>query len=118
MTEAGKGYVVRDAETTGGKGGKVEAAGTDHEMISYPGAAHAFFWSGTPAFNQAARDDAWSRIIAMLAALYAGPGLHPFNPDPESPGMGRCWSQPARRAPVDTSHAVRYGWVLRYCLTL
>jgi hypothetical protein len=24
MTEAGKGYVVRDAETTGGKGGKVD----------------------------------------------------------------------------------------------
>src|SRR5271154_4027130 len=37
----------------------LRAAGTDHEMISYPGAAHAFFWSGTSAFNQAARDDAW-----------------------------------------------------------
>jgi carboxymethylenebutenolidase len=42
-------------------------------MIGYPGAAHAFFWPGTPAFNQAARDDAWSRIIAMLAALPAHP---------------------------------------------
>ena len=47
----------------------LRAAGTDHEMIDYPGVAHAFFWSGTPAFNQAAHDDAWSRIIAMLAAL-------------------------------------------------
>ena len=50
-------------------GHALRAAGTDHEMISYPGAAHAFFWSGTPAFNQAARDDAWSRIIALLASL-------------------------------------------------
>ena len=49
-------------------GDALRAAGTDHEMISYPGAAHAFFWSGTPAFNQAAHDDAWSRIMAMLAA--------------------------------------------------
>jgi carboxymethylenebutenolidase len=49
-------------------GDALRAAGTDHEMISYPGAAHAFFWPGTQAFNQAARDDAWLRIIAMLAA--------------------------------------------------
>lgn len=42
-------------------------AGTDHEFVSYPGAAHAFFWPGTPAFSQQARDDAWSRILAMLA---------------------------------------------------
>jgi carboxymethylenebutenolidase len=46
----------------------LEAAGTDHEMITYPGAAHAFFWPGTPAFNRAARDDAWARVLAMLAA--------------------------------------------------
>lgn len=42
-------------------------AGTDHEFITYPGAAHAFFWPGTPAFSRQARDDAWSRILAMLA---------------------------------------------------
>ena len=53
-------------------GHALRAAGTDHEMISYPGAAHAFFWSGTPAFNQAARDDAWSRIVALLASLRHG----------------------------------------------
>ncbi len=47
--------------------GALQAAGTDHEFISYPDAAHAFFWSGTPAFNQKARDDAWSRILTMLA---------------------------------------------------
>jgi carboxymethylenebutenolidase len=43
-------------------------AGTDYEFITYPGAAHAFFWPGTPAFSRPARDDAWSRILAMLAA--------------------------------------------------
>jgi carboxymethylenebutenolidase len=42
-------------------------AGTDHEFVTYPGAAHAFFWPGTPAFSRPARDDAWSRILAMLA---------------------------------------------------
>jgi carboxymethylenebutenolidase len=42
------------------------AAGTDHELISYPGAAHAFFWPGTPAFDQRARDDAWARILTLL----------------------------------------------------
>ena len=46
----------------------LHAAGTDHELISYPGTAHAFFWPGTPAFSQEARDDAWTRILAMLAA--------------------------------------------------
>jgi hypothetical protein len=38
----------------------------DHEVVSYPGVQHAFFWPGTPSFNQAARDDAWTRILALL----------------------------------------------------
>jgi carboxymethylenebutenolidase len=46
----------------------LQAAGTDHEFVTYPDAAHAFFWPGTPAFSQQAHDDAWSRILAMLAA--------------------------------------------------
>jgi carboxymethylenebutenolidase len=44
------------------------AAGTDHELVVYPGTEHAFFWPGTPAFNQAARDDAWARILSLLAS--------------------------------------------------
>jgi carboxymethylenebutenolidase len=44
----------------------LRAAGTDHELVSYPGTAHAFFWPGTQAFSQQARDDAWSRIMTML----------------------------------------------------
>jgi carboxymethylenebutenolidase len=37
-------------------------------MACYPGTGHAFFWPGTPAFSKTARGDAWSRILAMLAA--------------------------------------------------
>ena len=44
------------------------AAGVDHELVSYPGAEHAFFWPGTPPFNQQARDDAWRRILDFLAS--------------------------------------------------
>ena len=48
--------------------GALAAAGTGHEVVSYPGAAHAFFWPGTPAFSRPARDDAWARILALLAS--------------------------------------------------
>jgi carboxymethylenebutenolidase len=48
--------------------GALQDAGTDHDMVCYPGTGHAFFWPGTPAFSQKARDDAWSRILAMLAS--------------------------------------------------
>src|SRR5215471_17533481 len=44
------------------------AAGVDHELVSYPGVGHAFFWPGTPAFSRAARDDAWRRIVGLLAS--------------------------------------------------
>jgi carboxymethylenebutenolidase len=56
-----------DAAQRGQIGAALRAAGTDHELVVYPGAGHAFFWPGTPAFDQAARDDAWARILAMLA---------------------------------------------------
>ena len=46
----------------------LQASGINHELVTYPGTAHAFFWPGTPAFNQKARDDAWSRILAMFAS--------------------------------------------------
>jgi carboxymethylenebutenolidase len=45
----------------------LRAAGTEHEVVSYPGVGHAFWWPGTPAFSQKARDDAWARILALLA---------------------------------------------------
>jgi carboxymethylenebutenolidase len=39
----------------------------EHELVIYPNAGHAFFWPGTPAFNQAARDNAWDRILSVIA---------------------------------------------------
>ena len=42
-------------------------AGVRHELVSYPGTEHAFFWPGTRPFSQQARDDAWSRILRLLA---------------------------------------------------
>jgi carboxymethylenebutenolidase len=45
----------------------LRAAGTDHELVTYPGVAHAFWWPGTPEFNEQAKSDAWSRILTLLA---------------------------------------------------
>ena len=59
LIDAGQRRQIRDA---------LRAAGVNHELVTYPGAGHAFFWPGTPSFNQEARDDAWSRILAMLAS--------------------------------------------------
>ena len=59
LIDAGQRGQIQDA---------LAAAGTDHEMVVYPDTEHAFFWPDTPAFNQAARDDAWARILALLAS--------------------------------------------------
>ena len=48
-------------------GDALQVAGIEHDLVSYPGAEHAFFWPGTPAFNEPARDAAWSRILTLLA---------------------------------------------------
>lgn len=66
-------YLVGEEDTLidAGQRGQIHAAlhhaGVEHELVSYPGTGHAFFWPGTPAFRRPARDDAWSRILAMLA---------------------------------------------------
>jgi carboxymethylenebutenolidase len=44
------------------------SAGVKHELVSYPGVEHAFFWPGTPSFSRKARDDAWARILKLLAS--------------------------------------------------
>jgi carboxymethylenebutenolidase len=59
LIDAGQVAQIRDA---------LRAAGVDHEVAVYPDTEHAFFWPGTPAFNQKARDDAWARVLALLAA--------------------------------------------------
>ena len=46
----------------------LRAAGPGHEVVSYPGAAHAFWWPDTPQYNEQARQDAWSRMLALFAA--------------------------------------------------
>ena len=48
-------------------GAALRDARVRHELVSYPGTAHAFFWPGTPPFSQQARDDAWARILRLLA---------------------------------------------------
>ncbi len=63
----GEDDAVIDAAQVGQIRAALRAAGTDHEVVSYPGAAHAFFWPGTPAYNEQARDDAWARITGLLA---------------------------------------------------
>jgi carboxymethylenebutenolidase len=50
----------------------LRGAGTDHDLVVYPGAQHAFFWPGTPSFHQAARDAAWSRILDLLITASDG----------------------------------------------
>ena len=61
-----------DALIDAGQRGQIRqalaAAGIDHELVSYPAVAHAFFWPGTPAFSRPARDDAWARILTLLAS--------------------------------------------------
>jgi carboxymethylenebutenolidase len=67
-------YLVGEDDTliNAGQRSQIHAAlheaGIEHEMVSYPGTGHAFFWPDTPAFSQYARHDAWSRILAMLAS--------------------------------------------------
>jgi carboxymethylenebutenolidase len=56
-----------DAGQRGQIGDALTAAGIDHELVVYPGTEHAFFWPDTPAFSRAARDDAWARILSLLA---------------------------------------------------
>jgi carboxymethylenebutenolidase len=46
----------------------LRTAGPDHEVVSYPGVNHAFWWPDTPEFSQQARDDAWSRVLALFAS--------------------------------------------------
>lgn len=66
-------YLVGEDDTLidAGQRGQIRAAleqaDVEHEMVTYPDVAHAFFWPGTPAFNQKARDDAWTRIMTLLA---------------------------------------------------
>ena len=56
-----------DAAQRGQIRAALAAAGTDHEIVTYPGTGHAFFWPDTPEYRPQARDDAWARVLAFLA---------------------------------------------------
>ena len=45
----------------------LRAAGPGHEVVSYPGVDHAFWWPDTPQYHEQARHDAWSRMPALSA---------------------------------------------------
>jgi carboxymethylenebutenolidase len=41
-------------------------AGVDHDLVTYPGVEHAYFWPGTLSYDAAATADSWDRILALL----------------------------------------------------
>jgi carboxymethylenebutenolidase len=45
----------------------LEAAGTDHEVVVYPGADHGFFCDQRATYQEAAAKDAWERVKALFA---------------------------------------------------
>lgn len=46
----------------------LKEAGTNHEVVVYPGADHGFFCDQRPAYQQAAAEDAWKRVKALFAS--------------------------------------------------
>ncbi|HEY1487583.1 MAG TPA: dienelactone hydrolase family protein [Micromonosporaceae bacterium] len=59
-------------------------AGVPHEVVVYPGVAHAFLWPGTPAYDADAADDAWRRIITALGPARVS---HPTEPGEIRPAI-------------------------------
>ncbi len=45
----------------------LKKSGVAHDTVVYPGADHGFFCDQRPAFQQAAADDAWSRVKTLFA---------------------------------------------------
>lgn len=44
----------------------LEEAGTNHEVVVYPGADHGFFCDQRASYNEAAAKDAWARVKALF----------------------------------------------------
>jgi carboxymethylenebutenolidase len=57
-----------DSEQRQQIGSALRHAGIRHEMVTYPGVGHAYFWADTAGFDRPARDDSWARVLTMLAA--------------------------------------------------
>jgi carboxymethylenebutenolidase len=49
-------------------GAALDQASVEHELVVYPGVQHAFFWPGTAAYDPDATEDAWVRILDLLAS--------------------------------------------------
>jgi carboxymethylenebutenolidase len=47
-------------------GAALASAGVPHELVTYPGAKHAFFWEDTLPFDRGSHDAAWQRITELL----------------------------------------------------
>ncbi|MGH0031424.1 MAG: dienelactone hydrolase family protein [Myxococcota bacterium] len=46
----------------------LEKAGTDHEVVVYPGADHGFFCDQRATYQEAAAKDAWSRVKTLFGS--------------------------------------------------
>ena len=44
----------------------LEKAGTDHEVVVYPGADHGFFCDERPSYHEAAAQDSWRRLLRFF----------------------------------------------------
>ena len=53
---------------------RLTSTGVQHELISYPGAAHGFANEDRPeTYDKAATDDAWQRVLRVLGERASGP---------------------------------------------
>lgn len=65
---AGDDDALIDAAQRDQIGAALTSSGIDHELVTCPGAGHAFFWPGTPGFSREATEQTWARILALLAS--------------------------------------------------
>jgi carboxymethylenebutenolidase len=52
---------------------ELRSAEVHHEIVVYPDTPHAFFLAGAPTYRAGAADDAWKRILALLAETVGAP---------------------------------------------
>jgi carboxymethylenebutenolidase len=62
-------YPEKDFTTSAGRAleGALERYGIAHDVKIYPGAGHSFVNDGGRAYNKAAADDSWTRVLAFFA---------------------------------------------------
>lgn len=67
-------YPEKDFTTNAGRAleGALERHGITHDIKVYPGAGHSFFNDRGSAYNKAAADDSWARVLRFFAAHMAG----------------------------------------------